>query len=188
MKNLTEIRWHGRGGQGVKTACEFVAGVAIHGGKFGQGFPEYGPERSGAPLKGFTRISSDRILQHCAIYSPDMVLVLDDSLINSSDVCEGLREGGVVIVNTKKPVADFGNRLSGEIWTIDATGIALDEIGRPIPNMPMVGALLKVTGLLDLEDVLEDVKREFSHKFDKKTIEGNLEAIKRAHREVKKNG
>lgn len=185
---ITEIRWHGRGGQGVKTACEFVAGVAIHAGKFGQGFPEYGPERSGAPMKGFTRISSDRIRQHCSVYAPDVVLVLDDSLIGPVDVCEGLREGGIVIINTERPAEAFGDRLHGEVWTVDATKIALEEIGRPIPNMPMIGALLKATTLLDLDELLEQVRKEFSIKFGEKVLEGNLRAIKRAHEEVRKHG
>jgi pyruvate ferredoxin oxidoreductase gamma subunit len=188
MKNLTEIRWHGRGGQGVKTACEFVAAVAIHEGKFSQGFPEYGPERSGAPMKGFTRISSEAIREHCSVYHPDVVLVLDDSLVGSEDVCEGLKETGVLIVNTTKPAEEFSAQCPGVVWTVEATKIALDEIGRPIPNMPMVGALLKVAGLLDLDALCKDVESEFSKKFDRKTIEGNLRAIRRAYAEVKKNG
>jgi len=188
MKNLTEIRWHGRGGQGVKTACEFVAAVAIEEGKYSQGFPDYGPERSGAPMKGFTRISSERIMEHCAVYNPDLVLVLDESLIGSEDVCEGLRSDGALIVNTRKPAAEFAGDCKGAIWTVDATGIALEEIGRPIPNMPMVGALVKVTGLLNMESLLEDVRRDFSKKFDQKTVDGNVRAIKRAYEEVGKNG
>lgn len=187
-KKMIEIRWHGRGGQGVKTACEFVAAVAVHSGKFGQGFPEYGPERSGAPMKGFTRISADRIREHCSIYRPDVVLVLDESLVGPEDVCEGIAEGGSVIVNTRKPPAEFARLCRGTVWTVDATTIALEEIGRPIPNMPMVGALLKVTGILELRDLLDDVAREFARKFDPKTIEGNLRAIRRAYDEVKRNG
>jgi pyruvate ferredoxin oxidoreductase gamma subunit len=188
MKNLTEIRWHGRGGQGVKTACEFVAAVAIHEGKFSQGFPEYGPERSGAPMKGFTRISSEKIMEHCAVYNPDLVLVLDESLIGSEDVCEGLKDGGTIIINTRNPGKAFSEQCRSAVWTVDATKIALEEIGRPIPNMPMVGALLRVSRLLDLDALCEDVKSEFSKKFDQKTIEGNLRAIRRAYAEVKKNG
>lgn len=185
---LTEIRWHGRGGQGVKTACEFVAVVAIHSGKYGQGFPEYGPERSGAPMKGFTRISSEKIREHCSIYHPGVILVLDESLIGSEDVCEGLAEGGSVIINTRKAASAFADLCRGAVWTVDATTIALEEIGRPIPNMPMVGALLRVTGILGVEELIEGVKREFSRKFDQKTIDGNLRAIRRAHAEVKRNG
>ena len=188
MEKIIEIRWHGRGGQGVKTACEFIAAVAIHTGKFSQGFPEYGPERSGAPMKGFTRISVAPIRQHCSIYRPDVVLVLDDSLIGPVDVSEGLREGGRVIVNAKRPASDFAAYCRGEIWTVDATSIALDEIGRPIPNMPMVGALLKATDILELEDLIMEVKKEFSKKFDTATIDGNIRAIRRAHDEVRKNG
>ncbi len=188
MGTLTEIRWHGRGGQGVKTACEFVAVVAIHSGKYGQGFPEYGPERSGAPMKGFTRISSDKIREHCSIYHPTVILVLDESLIGPEDVCEGLAEGGSVIINTKNNAAAFAGLCRGRIWTVDATTIALDELGRPIPNMPMVGALLKVTGVLGVEELIAGVTREFSRKFDQKTIDGNLRALRRAYAEVKCDG
>jgi len=188
MKKTTEIRWHGRGGQGIKTACEFVAAVAIHQGKFSQGFPEYGPERSGAPMKGFTRISPERIREHCAVYNPDVVVVLDDSLFHSENVCEGLRENGSVIVNTTKPPAEFSGFCQGSIWTVDATRISLEEIGRPIPNMPMIGALARVTGLLDLEAVCDDVRTEFNKKFDSETIDGNLRALRRAYKEVRGNG
>lgn len=185
---MIEIRWHGRGGQGVKTACEFVAAVAIQGGKYSQGFPEYGPERSGAPMKGFTRISSEKIREHCSIYHPGVVLVLDESLVGPEDVCEGLADGGSVIINTKRDAASFSDLCGGTIWTVDATSIAIEEIGRPIPNMPMVGALLKVTGILDLDHLLGAVERDFSRKFDRKTIEGNLRAIRRAFDEVKRDG
>ncbi len=188
MNTMTEIRWHGRGGQGVKTACEFVAVVAIHSGKYSQGFPEYGPERSGAPMKGFTRISAEKIREHCSIYHPGVVLVLDESLVGPEDVCEGLAEGGSVIINTKKDAASFAGLCRGAVWTLDATTIAIEEIGRPIPNMPMVGALLKVTGILDLQELLDAVASEFSRKFDQKTIDGNLRAIRRAYAEVKRDG
>ncbi|MCX6356274.1 MAG: 2-oxoacid:acceptor oxidoreductase family protein [Candidatus Aureabacteria bacterium] len=188
MNEITEIRWHGRGGQGVKTACEFVAAVAIHEGKFGQGFPEYGPERSGAPMKGFTRISPDRIRQHCSVYHPGVVLVLDESLFESEDLCEGLGKDGVIIINTTTPAAAFTPVCAGIVWTVDATKIALDEIGRPIPNMPMVGALLRVTDILSLDSLIEGVRKEFSKKFSPKVIEGNCRAVKRAYDEVRRNG
>jgi pyruvate ferredoxin oxidoreductase gamma subunit len=188
MKTMTEIRWHGRGGQGVKTACEFVAAIAIHEGKFSQGFPEYGPERSGAPMKGFTRISSENIREHCTVYHPDVVVVLDESLFVSEDVCDGLSEGGAVIINTTRAPKEFAGRCRGAVWTVDATRIALDEIGRPIPNMPMVGALAKVSGMLDLDAICEGVRQEFSKKFDQTTIEGNLRALRRAYDEVRHNG
>lgn len=172
----------------MKTACEFVAAVAIHEGKYSQGFPEYGPERSGAPMKGFTRISSEQIREHCGVYEPDVVLVLDESLIGSEDVCEGLSPEGNVIINTKKSAGEFSGQCPGKVWTIDATGIALAEIGRPIPNMPMVGALLKVTNILQMGALCEDVKLEFAKKFDQKTIDGNLRAVRRAYDEVKCDG
>ncbi|MDD5555853.1 MAG: 2-oxoacid:acceptor oxidoreductase family protein [bacterium] len=188
MKNMTEIRWHGRGGQGVKTACEFFAAVAIREGKYGQGFPEYGPERSGAPMKGFTRISGEAIREHCGVHHPDVVVVLDESLVVSEDVCDGLGRDGTAIINTARPPSAFAGRCAGAVWTVDATKIALEEIGRPIPNMPMIGALARVTGLLDIETIGRNVERDFAAKFGRKTLDGNLRALRRAHDEVKRDG
>lgn len=189
MANLIEIRWHGRGGQGAKTVAEFLALVAIHDGKYSQGFPEYGPERSGAPIKGYTRISDAQIKMHSAVYQPDIVLVLDPSLLETVDVCEGLKEGGTVIVNTPLSPAELENQrrsLKGKkIWTVDADGISRDEIGRAIPNMPMLGALVKATGVVGLESVESNIRKEFSRKFSPDVLEGNIKAVERAFREVR---
>lgn len=189
MADLIEIRWHGRGGQGVKTVAEFLALVAIHEDKHSQGFPEYGPERSGAPIKGYTRISDGQIKMHSAVYHPDIVLVFDPTLLESVDVCEGLKEGGPIIVNTPLSPAELAAQhgfLKGKkLWTLDANAISTDEIGRAIPNMPMLGALVKTTGVVGLESVQENIRKEFSSKFSPKVLEGNIRAVGRAFQEVK---
>jgi pyruvate ferredoxin oxidoreductase gamma subunit len=187
MDKVMEVRWHARGGQGAKTAATVLAEAAIHEGKYSQGFPEYGPERMGAPVRGFTRIAEVPIRRHCAIEEPDVVVVLDETLLESAGVCDGLAEDGCLIVNSKRDhqevckEAGAGNR---EIWVVDATGIALDELKRDIPNTPMVGALLKATGLLKLETVIADVEKKFAKKFKKSIVDSNITAIKRAYEEV----
>ena len=185
---MTEIRWHARGGQGAKTGSLLLAQAAAMEGKYSQGFPDYGPERMGAPMRGFTRISDEPIRLHCAISEPEMVVVLDDTLLSSVDVVAGTPvDGGLIVVNTLKSAADVRKELKLEgrkVFTIDATGIAIDEIGRPIPNAPMLGALIKVSGLLSLDTVKEQIKKKFSHGFRPEVLEGNLRAIQRAHEEV----
>ena len=187
MAQLTEIRWHARGGQGAKTASTFLAEAAIKAGKYSQGFPEYGPERMGAPIRGFTRISDEPVRLHCAIDEPDVVVVLDDTLLETVDVCEGLPDNGVVIINTGKDSKAIRDKLSWngkQLYLINASDIALDEMGRPIPNTPMLGALIKVSEMISLEVLLEDITVKFSKKFKKQIVEGNLRAIKRAYEEV----
>jgi len=187
MAYLKEIRWHGRGGQGAKTAATLMGQVAIAEGKFGQGFPEYGPERMGAPIKGFTRISDEQINQHCAIEHPDVVVVLDQTLLETVDVCENAKKGAVVIINTNqdgKAVMDQLSSSDVRLFLVNATQIAMDEIGRPIPNTPMIGALVKATGVLELETVNKDLVKKFGKKFSQKIIDGNLKAVKRAYEEV----
>jgi len=187
MAKLTEIRWHGRGGQGVKTAAQMTADVALKEGKYSQGFPEYGPERMGAPIRGFTRISDSVIRCHSAIEHPDIVMVVDESLLANVDVCEGLKDGGTVIVNTKKSPAEMRQRLGltgGKVFTLKATQISIDELGRPIPNTPMLGALIKATGLMTLETVKEDIEHKFLKKLGHQAVDGNYRALDRAHEEV----
>ena len=188
MPQLTEIRWHARGGQGAKTASLLVAEAAAMEGKYSQGFPDYGPERMGAPMRGFTRISDDPIRVHCAILEPDMVVVLDDTLLSAVDVAAGTpADDGLMIVNTVRTAADVRRELKLEgrkIFTIDATGIAIDEIGRPIPNTPMLGALIKVSNLLSLDAVTRQIKKKFSHGFRPEILEGNIRALQRAYEEV----
>jgi pyruvate ferredoxin oxidoreductase gamma subunit len=185
---MIEIRWHGRGGQGAKTAATLLAAAALHEGKYSQGFPEYGPERMGAPIRGFTRIADEPILLHCNIANPQIVVVLDPTLIGAIDVTEGLHEGGTVVINTMESPATMRERLAlsdGKVCTIDASGIALEELGRDIPNTPMMGALCKVSDVLKLQTVKDDIVGKFTGRFSQKVIDGNLRAIDRAFEEVK---
>lgn len=187
MKNeLTEVRLHGRGGQGVKTASLLLAEAAMAGGKYIQGFSDYGPERAGAPVQGFTRISDEPITLHNFITNPDVVIILDNTLIGVVPVTDGLVENGIVIINTNKCPADYADRLgipAERIWTVDATQISLDTIGRNIPNAPMMGAFIKATGLVNLEAVNKTIEHKFGRK-SPDVIEKNIEAIERAMEEV----
>jgi len=187
MSQMMEIRWHGRGGQGAKTASLLLASAASMEGKYAQGFPDYGPERMGAPMRGFNRISDDPIRVHCAIYHPRIVVVLDDSLLGLVDVADGTPEDGTILVNSVKSAGEIRKLLGiqgRKIYVIDATGIAIDEIGRPIPNAPMLGALMKVSELLSIDTVLEQIRKKFSHGFRQEILDGNVRAIKRAYEEV----
>lgn len=187
MSQLMEIRWHARGGQGAKTASLLLAQAAAMEGKYSQGFPDYGPERMGAPMRGFTRISDNPIQVHCAIYAPEIVVVLDDTLLEAVDVSDGTPDDGIIIVNTVQTAADIRKRVGVEgrrIFVVDATGIAIDEIGRPIPNAPMMGALIKVADILALDTVIGQIRKKFSHGFRPEVLEGNVRAIERAYEEV----
>ena len=187
MAQITEIRWHGRGGQGVKTAATLLAEAALHEDKYSQGFPDYGPEREGAPIRGYTRISDSPIHVHSAIYHPDIVVVLDASLLAVVDVTEGIKDDGIVLINTHETPAEIRKTLGltgGKVYAVDATQIAIDEIGRPIPNTPMMGALVKVVPSLQLDPILKDVEKKFKAKGDA-IVQGNFRAIRRANEEVK---
>ena len=187
-KELTEIRWHGRGGQGVKTAATMAAEAALQEGKFAQGFPEYGPERMGAPVTGYTRISDKAITIHCGVAQPDVVVVLDNSLVGQIDLAAGLGPDGVLIINTNENPADVRRKLGmkgGRLFTVDATRISMEELGRSIPNTPMMGALVKVTELLNMETLKKDVQKKFMKKFGEKIVQGNFRALERAYQEVK---
>ena len=184
---LTEIRWHGRGGQGAVTAAKVLAEVAMKTGKNVQAFPEYGPERTGAPLRAYNRISDSALRLHTAVANPNVVIVIDPSLLESVDVTEGTAPGAVFVVNTTHCPADIKKLLKLDrqaVFTVDASRIAIETIGRPIPNTPMLGALAKATGLVTLEDLLADVKKSFGKKFSEQIINSNLEAVKRAYKEV----
>ncbi len=188
MSKLVEIRWHGRGGQGAKTASNLVGKTASKMGKDIQAFPEYGPERMGAPVQAFNRISDQEFTKHCQISNPDCVVVLDPTLLDVVDVIDGVPEDGVLIVNSKEDGEKIKEKLgfSGEVWTADAYEISQEEMGRPIPNTPMVGAFLKGSKLLDYEEFMENIKPVLKQKFgDEKIAEKNLAAIKRAYKEVK---
>ncbi|GAB6099703.1 2-oxoacid:acceptor oxidoreductase family protein [Halanaerocella petrolearia] len=188
MASLTEIRWHGRGGQGAKTASILLGKVAAKTGKHIQAFPEYGPERMGAPVLAYNRISGDDITVHCQVTEPSIVSVLDPTLLEVVDITEGVPEDGIVVVNTKEDAATIKEEIefNGDVWTIDAYGVADEEIGRPYPNTPMLGALIQATGLLPFDNFLEQVKVELEKKFAHKpeVVDKNLAAIERAYKEV----
>jgi len=186
-KGITEIRWHGRGGQGVKTAALLLAEVALADGQYSQGFPDYGPERMGAPIRGYTRVSDAPIRMHCAIENPDAVVVLDATLLGVVDVAAGLKEGRAILINSKDKPEAVAKKFKLEkfkVMTVDATGISLDEIGRAIPNTPMVGALLKALPVVPVETLIENMRQEFAKKFSQKIIDGNVKAVERAYQEV----
>ncbi len=191
MKDLIEIRWHGRGGQGAKTAALLLADAALASGKYIQAFPEYGPERMGAPVTSFNRLSSKPILLHSGVLSPDIVIVLDPTLVDSVDVTEGMPDNGTLIINTEKSPADIKKELNVKggikVYTVDASRISKETIGREIPNTPMLGALIKASSILDFKEMIEDTKKKLEKKFKSKpeVIEGNLKAIERAYNEVK---
>ena len=191
MDNLIEIRWHGRGGQGAKTASLLLADAAFNTGKYIQGFPEYGPERMGAPITAYNRISSNHITIHSNIYEPDYVVVVDDTLLESVDVTAGLKETGAIIINTTKSEEHLKTALKGykgNIYTIDARKISEEALGKYFPNTPMLAAIVKVSGIMTDEALLEDMKGSFQHKFAKKpeVIDGNMKALELALKEVKK--
>ena len=186
---MVEIRWHARGGQGAKTAAMFVAQAVLTKGKFGQGFPEYGPERRGAPMRGFTRISDKPIRRHCSIEHPKLVVVLDPTLLDSpaAGVTAGTDADTIFLINTSLTPADLKKKLGVEgamVYTVDATQIALDEFGKPIPNMPMTGALLAAEPFMELDELLAAMKEKFSKKFSQAVVDGNLRAVEKAYKEV----
>ncbi|MDK2784520.1 MAG: pyruvate ferredoxin oxidoreductase gamma subunit [Bacillota bacterium] len=189
MAKLLEIRWHGRGGQGAKTAAQLLAEAASSVGKYIQGFPEYGPERMGAPVLAFTRISDEPIDVHCHVTEPQIVVVLDPTLLAKGDVTQGVPEDGIILINTDKTPAEMRQamKLSGrKVYTVNASRIAEETIGRPIPNTPLMGALIKITGIMSLDALLEDTQKKLSKKFAGRpeVVEGNLKAVRRAYEEV----
>lgn len=191
MKNLIEIRWHGRGGQGAKTASLLLADAAFNTGKYIQGFPEYGPERMGAPITAYNRISDTPITIHSNIYEPDYVVVVDDTLLTSVPVTTGLKKDGAIVINTTKTPEQLKELLKGyegAVYTIDARKVSEEALGKYFPNTPMLAAIVKVAGVMTDEELLEDMKTSFKHKFAKKpeVIDGNMKALELALKEVKK--
>ena len=186
MKNTVEIRWHGRGGQGAKTAALLLADVAFKTGCCVQGFPEYGPERMGAPITAFNRISEDRIRVHSNIYDPDYVVVVDETLLHSVHVTDGLKDDGAIIVNTAKSADEIRPLLrgyQGRVLTVDARHISEKTLGKNFPNTPMLAATAAVTGIMSRENFLREMEVSFAHKFAKKpeVIEGNMAALEMAY-------
>lgn len=186
MKNTVEIRWHGRGGQGAKTAALLLADVAFKTGRYVQGFPEYGPERMGAPITAFNRISGERIRVHSNIYDPDYVVVVDETLLHSVHVTDGLKRSGAIIVNTARSAGEIRSLLrgyKGRVLTVDARHISEKTLGKNFPNTPMLAAAAAVTGIMSREDFLREMQASFAHKFAKKpeVIKGNMAALEMAY-------
>ena len=186
---MTEIRWHGRGGQGAKTAAIFLAEAVLDKGMHSQGFPEYGPERRGAPVRGYTRISEEPIRRHCSIAKPGFVIVLDPTLLESqgAGVPDGTDKDTVFLVNTMETPAAIRKRLGlkgGKVFTVDASLIAQESFGRPIPNMPMIGALAAVSDVIAIEDLTSSLATRFKKKFSQAVVDGNVTAVERAYEEL----
>ncbi|MBR2531027.1 MAG: 2-oxoacid:acceptor oxidoreductase family protein [Lachnospiraceae bacterium] len=177
-----EIRWHGRGGQGAKTAALLLADVCFKTGAYVQGFPEYGPERMGAPITAFNRISDRQIKVHSNIYNPDLVVVVDETLLSSVDVTAGLSEDGAIIVNTDKKkdeIIPYLNGYKGSVYTVDARSISVKALGKYFPNSPMLAAAVAVSHVMEKDDFIREMRASYEHKFAKKpeVIDGNMMAL-----------
>ena len=182
MSNTLEIRWHGRGGQGAKTAALLLADVAFQTGAYVQGFPEYGPERMGAPITAYNRISKDEIRVHSNIYTPDLVVVVDETLLDSVDVTAGLKDTGAIIINTAKTPDEIMSHLKGykgKVFTLDARTISVEALGKYFPNSPMLAAAVAVSGVMQWDNFITEMKASYQHKFAKKpeVIDGNMKAL-----------
>ncbi|MGO5159128.1 2-oxoacid:acceptor oxidoreductase family protein [Bilifractor sp. LCP19S3_H10] len=189
MKNTVEIRWHGRGGQGAKTAALLLADVCFKTGAYVQGFPEYGPERMGAPITAFNRISRMPIRVHSNIYDPDYVVVVDETLLHAVHVTDGLKEEGAIIVNTPKTPDEIRPLLrgyQGRVVTVDAREISEKALGKNFPNTPMLAAAVAVSRVMDKDSFVANMRESFQHKFAKKpeVIDGNMRALEDAFRAV----
>ncbi len=190
MNQGLEIRWHGRGGQGAKTAALLLADVAFKTGAHVQGFPEYGPERMGAPITAYNRISREEIRVHSNIYTPDLVVVVDETLLHSVDVTAGLKKDGAIIINTpksRKEVAQLLNGYEGRVYTVDARRISVETLGKNFPNSPMLAAAVAVSGVMDKESFIKEMRASYEHKFAKKpeVIDGNMKALTMTFDELK---
>ena len=188
MSKMTEIRWHARAGQGAVTAAKLIADTALSAGSYIQAMPEYGPERTGAPLKAYTRVSETPIEVHNSIKTPDIVVVLDETLLDIVDVLEGIKQDGVVILNTQMSAGEAREKLNApesvKVAVVNASDIALSTIKRDIPNTPICGALAKVTGVVSVDGIKEHLKSTFGKKFTQEIIDANLESVDRAYEEV----
>jgi pyruvate ferredoxin oxidoreductase gamma subunit len=199
MEGYTEVRWHGRAQQGVVTAAKVLGETALREGKFVQAFPEFGPERMGAPVKAFNRVSEEPIKLHCQVTSPRIVLIADPTLIGvtlaggietSGGVTDGVPQEAVFVVNTPKSPKEMRRELGikstrAKVFTVDASSISMDTIGRHMPNTPMLGALAKATSIVELDSLVDNFRENYSKKYSPKVIEGNVEAMNRGFREVK---
>ncbi len=189
MVKTMEFRWHGRGGQGTVTAAKVLADACLSGGRHVQAFPEYGPERAGAPLRAYNRISDHIIRMYCPVLHPNVISIADATLIDGINVTEGALDDSIFLVNTSKDPKEIREKLNAKpgqkVFTVDASKIALDCIGRALPNASMLGAISKATGIVDMDTLLANVKKSFGKKFARKIIDGNLDATKRGYEEVK---
>ena len=181
MVNMTEIRWHGRGGQGAVASAEMLALAAIDEGKSAQAFPSFGPERRGAPVMAFTRVANEFIYIRTGITEPDVVVVLDPTVMGAVDVTSGLKEGGIVVANTSIGKEELARKydVKHTLYVVNANKIAVEEIGRPITNTTMMGALVKATGVIDLKSV----EKQIEHRFPA-IAEKNIKALRRAYEET----
>lgn len=191
MDNTLEIRWHGRGGQGAKTVALLLADVAFKTEAYVQGFPEYGPERMGAPITAFNRISRDRIRVHSNIYEPDFVVVVDETLLHSVHVTDGLKRDGAIIVNTPRSAEEIRPLLRGyrgAVYTVDARAISEETLGKNFPNTPMLAAAAAVSGVMKKEDFLHEMRASFLHKFARKpeVVDGNMRALEMAYEVIER--
>lgn len=192
MNNGYEIRWHGRGGQGAKTAALLLADVAFKTGAYVQGFPEYGPERMGAPITAYNRISQNQIRVHSNIYTPDLVVVVDETLLESVDVTAGLKESGALIVNTKRSAEEIRPLLKGykgEVYTLDAREISVKALGKYFPNSPMLAAAVAVSNVMGWSSFMHEMRASYQHKFAKKpeVIDGNMKALEMTYQALEKD-
>lgn len=192
MNNGYEIRWHGRGGQGAKTAALLLADVAFKTGAYVQGFPEYGPERMGAPITAYNRISQNQIRVHSNIYTPDLVVVVDETLLESVDVTAGLKESGALIVNTKRSAEEIRPLLKGykgEVYTLDAREISVKALGKYFPNSPMLAAAVAVSNVMGWSSFMHEMRSSYQHKFAKKpeVIDGNMKALEMTYQALEKD-
>lgn len=189
MRHLTEIRWHGRGGQGAKTAALLLADVAFQAGKQVQGFPEYGPERMGAPITAYDRISDQEIRVHSNIYEPDFVAVVDDTLLHAVDATAGLKEDGAILINTQKSQEEILPLLKGykgKVYLLDAHDVCMKTLGKYFPNTPMLAAMVKISEVMEIDVFLREMESSLKHKFARKpeVLDGNLKALRLALEEV----
>ena len=186
MKDIFEIRIHGRGGQGAKTAAQFIAEAALEQGKNIQAFPEYGPERSGAPVRAFTRISDKPIKTYAPVVNPDVVIVIDPTLINEG-IAEGLAKEGILLVNSSESADAIKKKtgFTGKTYTVDATKISIEHVGKNLPNTPMLGALIKITNIVSLNSINNKVKEKFLSKLGEQKTQATIDAIKKAFDGVK---
>lgn len=189
MAETVEIRWHGRGGQGTVTAAKVLADTCLSGGRYVQAFPEYGPERSGAPLRAYNRISEKELRMHCPVLHPKIVVIADPTLLDGVNVTEGATEDAIFVVNTSREPAEVRGKLKlspkQKVYIVDASKIAMESFGKSLPNSALLGTICKLTNLITLEHLLEDVAKSFGKKFAQKIIDGNLGATKRGYEEVR---